>query len=384
MFLNLAILNCFIKAIFAVDKKSVTEGECKWLIPAHKKNITYRPVADMDFTSSKKRRKIFHKLASATDMSRPLLLPSHVADPVSSNTTGISTKPSSTEIMSFYASLNSCGHRPALLSLIEPYSDNFLNRVDNCIKPLSDLFSMDNESLTLPELQTLSEGWNDTLSSNYIENVELNTRGQSKNSSWFNYRAGRITASKFKDVCRTSTDKPSLSLMKSICYPQACKFKNVATDWGLSNESIALSMYKNHVAGHDEVSVVSCGLIIHQDYSYIGASPDSLVSCKCCGKGVVEVKCPYKHRALNICDYVSTKDCCLASDLTLNVNHKYYYQVQAQMNICDSEYCDFVICTFPDSVPSIFVQRIYKDISFFTNCLSSCKNFLKLVFFLNY
>ena len=26
---------------------------------------------------------------------------------------------------------------------------------------------------------------------------------------------------------------------------------------------------------------------------YLGASPDSIVNCKCCGKGVLEVKCPY-------------------------------------------------------------------------------------------
>ena len=29
------------------------------------------------------------------------------------------------------------------------------------------------------------------------------------------------------------------------------------------------------------------------DLSFIGASPDGLVECSCCGKGLLEIKCPY-------------------------------------------------------------------------------------------
>ena len=28
-------------------------------------------------------------------------------------------------------------------------------------------------------------------------------------------------------------------------------------------------------------------------YSFVGASPDAVVSCTCCGHGVLEVKCPF-------------------------------------------------------------------------------------------
>ena len=49
--------------------------------------------------------------------------------------------------------------------------------------------------------------------------------------------------------------------------------------------------------------------------------------------------------------------------LCLNRNHGYYYQVQTQMFVCNVNYCDFCVCTFPaDSEDSgTFVERIPRD-----------------------
>ena len=39
------------------------------------------------------------------------------------------------------------------------------------------------------------------------------------------------------------------------------------------------------------------GLVIHESYPHIiGASPDSIVTCNCCVKGVIEGKCPFTCR----------------------------------------------------------------------------------------
>ena len=35
-----------------------------------------------------------------------------------------------------------------------------------------------------------------------------------------------------------------------------------------------------------------CGLVLSQEHVFLGASPDVLVGCDCCGKGLVEIKCP--------------------------------------------------------------------------------------------
>ena len=35
------------------------------------------------------------------------------------------------------------------------------------------------------------------------------------------------------------------------------------------------------------------GLFISMERPFIGATPDGAISCDCCGKGTLEVKCPH-------------------------------------------------------------------------------------------
>ena len=78
----------------------------------------------------------------------------------------------------------------------------------------------------------------------------------------------------------------------------------------------------------------------------MGASPDGIISCTCCGKGTLEIKCPYCHRGESVTDaaYEDHKFCLqLNSDGSLHLDHThaYYYQVQTQLFVSDVEYCDF-------------------------------------------
>ena len=43
---------------------------------------------------------------------------------------------------------------------------------------------------------------------------------------------------------------------------------------------------------HEDLRMSSCGFYVCTKYPYLGVSPDAVVECKRCGKGVVEVKCP--------------------------------------------------------------------------------------------
>ena len=52
-----------------------------------------------------------------------------------------------------------------------------------------------------------------------IHNLQEETQLQSKCRLWSIYRAGRITASNFKPAVQTDPDKPSISLVKKLCYP---------------------------------------------------------------------------------------------------------------------------------------------------------------------
>lgn len=35
------------------------------------------------------------------------------------------------------------------------------------------------------------------------------------------------------------------------------------------------------------------GIFVSKDYPYLAASPDGVTECKCCGKGILEIKCPF-------------------------------------------------------------------------------------------
>jgi len=38
------------------------------------------------------------------------------------------------------------------------------------------------------------------------------------------------------------------------------------------------------------------GLVVNPQWPFIGACPDGVIECDCCGRGVLEIKCPYCHR----------------------------------------------------------------------------------------
>jgi hypothetical protein len=57
-----------------------------------------------------------------------------------------------------------------------------------------------------------------------LKSIEKEMQNQAASKVWFAQRAGRITASKLKAACRTDISKPSKSLIKQICYPEAYKF----------------------------------------------------------------------------------------------------------------------------------------------------------------
>lgn len=53
--------------------------------------------------------------------------------------------------------------------------------------------------------------------------------------------------------------------------------------------------------------VENSGMVINPLWPFIGASPDGTITCKCCGRGVLEIKCPYCYRGLSI-EAAATED----------------------------------------------------------------------------
>lgn len=162
-----------------------------------------------------------------------------------------------------------------------------------------------------------------------------------------------------------------------VCYPEAHRFSNPATKWGLDKEEVARDAYQFSVAGdHVNLSVSECGLHINESWPFIGASPDGLVFCECCGKGICEIKCPHKHRNETIAEAMSDSKFCLKLDEStgntqLHKKHQYYFQVQCQIFVTGVEYCDFVVWTTKD----IFIQRILPDAELWESSLEKAKLF---------
>ena len=119
------------------------------------------------------------------------------------------------------------------------------------------------------------------------------------------------------------------------------------------------------------------GLVIDPSHPLRGATPDSFVECKCYGKGVIEVKCPYSCKQKSIEQRTEDSQFFLKQnekgDLYLDPYHTYYFQVQAQLKFCSASYADFVVWTEKE----LFVQRIFHSSVL---CYSNPRPSSKLVF----
>ena len=193
--------------------------------------------------------------------------------------------------------------------------------------------------------------------SKYLANC---TRLQSQCTTWFEHRKGRLTASRFGAICHTSINKPSKSLVEQVLQ-QGRLPKSAALTWGIEKESIARREYEKLMKpSHSSFTVETTGLHICPNYPYLGASPDGLISCTCCGRGILEIKCPYSMRNSipTSVPYLRTSE---SGKYSLAVTHNYYYQVQGQLGIVGQQFCDFV-CWTPNG---LYVERIKFNPDFF-------------------
>jgi len=131
---------------------------------------------------------------------------------------------------------------------------------------------------------------------------------------------------------------------------------------------VAFEAYKKQaISKHQNFQCSDAGLFIDVDRPYLGASPDGLVNCSCCGggHGVLEIKCPFCFKDALPDDTTAERSYYMEKNndgkWKLKREHGYYYQVQMQMAICKVTYCDFVVW----SESGFIVERIEVDSEFF-------------------
>ena len=132
------------------------------------------------------------------------------------------------------------------------------------------------------------------------------------------------------------------------------------------------------VESHDEFELKECGFHIIPELPFIGASPDGLVNCKCCGDGCLEVKCPFCRKDEFIFEAADDKRFCLKknsnNELCLDKKHPYCYQIETLLHISKRNYCHFYVWTSKD----YHIERILPDPVCWALCIRKCKSFYEL------
>ena len=101
-----------------------------------------------------------------------------------------------------------------------------------------------------------------------------------------------------------------------------------------------------YIRNYQQDCIISeCGLVLDETMLYIGASPKQLMSCSCCGKACIQIKCTYsinctEKNGPNL-DYLY-KD---GDTIKLKQNHKYFQQCPMQMGVIKTKNAYFVVRT---------------------------------------
>ena len=167
-----------------------------------------------------------------------------------------------------------------------------------------------------------------------IKLIEMRTRGQSRNELWFHYRRGVITATlsrRISHAIKKGGGERNVKINAAITKLQRKQLWFPAITWGRLNEQNGINEFlKKFKRKHYDVSIIQPGLLLYETCPFIGGSADALVTCSCCGRFILEVKCPYSLRNQNpIID--GHKLPYLSDDLKLRKNHVYFSQIQTYL-----------------------------------------------------
>ena len=141
---------------------------------------------------------------------------------------------------------------------------------------------------------------------------------EQRTKEWYEQRNNAITASDIPTVLGENAYKTTWSLLVDKCNANPKPFMgNEATRWGNHYEDIAIDIYSKL----KNKTVLSFGLLIHPEHSWLGGSPDGITT-----DGVLlEVKCPLSRQIV-----------------MGEVPHHYLSQVLLNLEICDLEMAHFI------------------------------------------
>lgn len=227
--------------------------------------------------------------------------------------------------------------------------------------------------LSIPDLAKLykSEGFQGSfidflklkITDEMMKEIFNETKQQHLCPLWRQQRVGALTASTLHGAARYSRSDPDNYMVK-IIMGESKFLGNTATDYGQKYEPVARKLYEEAMKSkHQQLMVKSSGLFVSKDIPLLRASPDALVSCQCCGKGLLEIKCPFSQNLqTKTAEEIAAEGkyhlkIGINNNVELKQTSTWYTQIQAQLFVTQYSWCDFVV--FTQKKPHITTQRIF-------------------------
>ena len=170
--------------------------------------------------------------------------------------------------------------------------------------------------------------------------IQEATLTQANSESWKQQREGRITASNFKRADAAGRNEKCSDTFIAQVMGYSTFHPTTAMKHGVSMEPHAKKLYSNlKRKTHKKFQVHDAGLSIDNTHPFIAASPDLIVSCRCHGKGLCEIKCPYivRNKAPIHWEHIESGH--------LSRKSPYFFQIQGQMEVTGLSYCDLFVYT---------------------------------------
>ena len=253
----------------------------------------------------------------------------------------------------------------------------------NCIpEPLTSLFesqaiNFDKEKLYNHAQKALNQ-YRKSYSQRHFDNLCDITKKQCLSDVWKTHRAGRITASVSKMAYGTNIDSPSKTFINCIMQ-YTPPVVVAATKYGIEMEPIARKAFTGYFKlYHENVKVTETGLHVNTNFPYLGASPDGLVLCSCHGKGLLEIKCPFKYRE-NLKGWQYDPTFPISPDGDIRTSHKYYFQMQHQMLVTNVQFTYFYIWSNGPDIENFLIVKVVKDDDFCTKLLEKYDKLFNIV-----
>lgn len=200
---------------------------------------------------------------------------------------------------------------------------------------------------TFPRLSAREEEHMNVMQFTWDEAYMLEYSTRKRKERVEDLRRLRLTT-RFKEICTLKAGKSNVEhlifkLQKGVSKCKAAKV-------GEKMKAEALQEYCKNLC----VNWSPCGLVVHPNAPWLGALPDGVVfdPKESPSYGLVHIKC--------IC-FESFMECgllvCQKGVLRAKRNHSCYWQIQAEMMVTGTSWCDLLLFSRKD----LLVQRVYRD-----------------------